>query len=385
MSRFLSMFLLSVALSTTAHAEYSNAVATAQQTFEDLDASYGADFSFLAEVASDLESALDYWNATTAADLGADYGSRSVQRGASYYRTRRAIQTIHANIGDFLGQHPEVANGNWESSLADELVDSVSAYLTGLDNELVAEDPAFWSDTLARAQATLGEADDLIWGNQKATKALNAYQAASALYEINLPASAQLTTTRIAARTAYDAGSGSLTTLQPMVNALGKMVSDVIRPEIVSARAVSDAGGEQIDAVIEKLDSVSQCLGLLQSFQLDNNAFAQCYLQMTEVLELLNEVQGALVDTHTWRYLCAYSVYALLDFTIYHSPTSLMNILAQQPSHPSRDLADLSVDEHTLGSAELRTGDLDSAVERYAYNRCRMICCLQPLLGSELW
>ena len=180
---------LTLLVSGPAFADYSSKLDDAVSAFTAYNNDHGAEFPFLGMALSDLATAKDYWDKETNGDPPSTFAHHPIQQGTSYYRARRALNTIHANVDDFSDMYPIEGAGveSWVADLGTVMLDEVEASVAALSALISGTDPSWWTDTVnsANARIALGRAE--AWGNKKANQALAAYWDAAGLYELTWP------------------------------------------------------------------------------------------------------------------------------------------------------------------------------------------------------
>jgi len=326
----------------------------------------------LDEAKSHLEVALTYWNAKTGEGIGPDFSLRQIQWGPSFRRAERGVVSLSRARRNDAPSFFRVL----ETDISQAMIGQMQLYLDeqeGMLNPPEGQDPnedqipAWWDETLAGARATLADARAQAYGRTQADRAADAYNDAAALYELRYDHLQRVTERTVAADESEDPIEDG--ELRDLVYALNNIIHSVIKEEIRSAREVNNAGGDQLDVVIRRLNQVQGCMDSLVRDNLNDRTFTLCYLDIVEIVHQLRQVQGALVETYTWRSLLAASVFGMLDISIYHS----INALVTFEGYDENPEAIEALEQYRLGTEELRAGDVDVALNRYLANRCRMV------------
>jgi cysteine-rich repeat protein len=153
-----------------------------------------------------------------------------------------------------------------------------------------------------------------------------------------------------------------------MINATIGTMRDYLKPQVSTAKSVASAGRQQLQEVDSKLTVVANCLTQLEE-GLNDYDYTQCYLRLIEIVELLQQVQGPLVDTFAWRALVGEAVYAMLEVSIFHNANSLI----YKEGYAEDAEAQAGVEAWRQGLADLRAGRVDKALDSYVGNRCRIV------------
>jgi hypothetical protein len=312
-----------------------------------------------------LDTALGYWDARTAEGLGVAFRNRQIPWGPSFRRAQRAAENLYSARRNRCARVVSV----FENDIGSSMLGEQRMYIDVMQDKLDNSDDAmgFWTTKMANSRANLASGYEQSFGRRKAAHAADSYDDLAALYELHWIPTYRIQERQKLADDSEDPREDR--TLNTLLYALNTGIHDILKQEIKTAKGVSQAGRGQLQAVVDRLDSVAGCMDDLVRNNLNDRTFTLCYLDVIEIVRYLREAQGATVDTYLWRVFIGHAVYGMLDISIYHS----LNALVTMDGHEEDAEALQGIAEYQAGMAELRTGQVDAAIDRYVANRCRMV------------
>ena len=129
---------------------------------------------------------------------------------------------------------------------------------------------------------------------------------------------------------------------------------------------------DQLQTVRDRIDDIRGCTVLLEEFNLEDDEFVLCYLDFVEIGEVLQDVQGNLVDTYAWKAGTAQVLFGLLRISLQLSPYSMQNIIDGAGLPPQADYDD-ALTRYNEVRAILDDGDIDTALEQFIAEKCRVV------------
>jgi cysteine-rich repeat protein len=306
-----------------------------------------------------------YWDARTDDGANDDFNDVAINWGPSF---RRAIRSIDSMSSARRNDAPRVLK-TYETDLAAAVLQQVKVHAnTTMAARMDDESPEYWAGIRTAAIAAVESARDEASGQPKATAAASAYDKLGAMYDSRYTAENRVSQTQIAIDAVIEDDLDDRPR-DELIAALNNAVRYALKLEIKAARETNTAGRTQLDAVLTSITQVSTCMSALQSQGLTDHDFTECYIEVVKIVKKLREVQGALVDTYTWRALLGIGVYGMLDISINHSTNSLVT----QEGVDEDDEAQTGIGEYRSGLADLRAGNVKVALQRYINNECRII------------
>jgi cysteine-rich repeat protein len=306
-----------------------------------------------------------YWDARTDEGANEDFNDVAINWGPSF---RRAIRSIEAMSSARRNDAPRALK-TYETDLAAAILQQVKVHAnTTLAARIDDETPDYWTTIRTNGINAVNDAREEASGQAKAAAAATAYDKLGAMYDSRYSAENRVSQTQIAIDALIDEELDDRPR-DELVAALNNTVRYALKYEIKAARETSTAGRTQLDAVLTSINQVSTCMAALQSQGLTDHDFTECYIEVVKIVKKLREVQGALVDTYTWRALLGIGVYGMLDISINHSTNSLVT----QEGVDEDEEAQTGISEYRSGLVDLRAGRVKVALQRYINNECRII------------
>lgn len=308
--------------------------------------------------------ALAYWDARTSLSEVGEFGNRQIQWGPSFRRAQKAVEEM---------VRARTSGGPGSLRGMESRIGSVMLYEARLrasinQEELDSTSPGWWLRATELSYSTAQNGFQSLYGLERADAAADAYDAAAPVYEQQYQLANQVSRAQVA----VDAQMAQPRENRPrleLIGAIDAIMISGLKPELEAAVEVSLTGREKLEAVIGRLENIDACLEDLAAFVLNDKQFTLCYLDVVEIVEELESFESALVNTHTWRALLGYSVFALLDISLYHGS----NPLVIQPNIDGDDEGQEAFDNFELGLLELRNGDIDTSLDRYMRNDCLIV------------
>lgn len=308
--------------------------------------------------------ALAYWDARTSLSEAGEFANRQIQWGPSFRRAQKAIEEM---VRARTGGGPGSLRG-MESRLGSVMLYEARLRASVNQGELDTASPGWWLRATELSYSTAQNGFQSLYGLERADAAADAYDAAAPVYEQQYQEANQVSRAQVA----VDAQMAQPRENRPrleLIRAIDAIMISGLKPELEAAVEVSLAGREKLEAVIGRLENIDACLEDLAAFVLNDKQFTLCYLDVVEIVEELESFESALVNTHTWRALLGYSVFALLDISLYHGS----NPLIIQPNIDGDDEGQEAFDNFELGLLELRNGDIETSLDRYMRNDCLIV------------
>ncbi|MBT6489339.1 MAG: hypothetical protein HOK97_06235 [Deltaproteobacteria bacterium] len=308
--------------------------------------------------------ALDYWDARTSLSEVGEFADRQIQWGPSFRRAQKAVEDM---VRARSGGGPGSLRG-MESRLGSVMLYEARLRASLSQAALDASSPGWWLRATEVSYSTAQNGFQSLYGLERADAAADAYDAAAPVYEQQYQEANQVSRAQVA----VDAQMAQPRENRPrleLIQAIDAMMISGLKPELEAAVEVSLAGREKLEAVIGRLENIDACLEDLAAFQLNDKQFTLCYLDVVKIVEELESFESALVNTHTWRALLGYSVFALLDISLYHGS----NPLVTQPNIEADTDGQEAFDNFELGLLELRNGDIETSLDRYTRNDCLIV------------
>jgi cysteine-rich repeat protein len=307
-----------------------------------------------------------YWDARTSLGQDEDFNNVQTNWGPSLRRAVRGIQAMEqARRNDAPG-----ALRTYETDLAAAMLQEVKVYGTRDLTARAAADgaPPYWATIKNATVAAVTAARFAGAGSIKAAAAASSYDAAASMYESRYSTESQISRAQIAIDAALEDDLEDRPR-DELITALVNTLRGGLKLEIEAVRATNRAARTQLTAVIESLSQINTCMTAMQAQGLTDHAFTECYIEIVTIVKTLRSVQGALVDTYTWRALLGVGVYAMVDISIYHSTNSLVTMEGVDEDEEAQE----GIAQWHLGLAEMRSGQVSVALQRYVNNECRII------------
>ncbi|HBU48371.1 MAG TPA: hypothetical protein DEB46_08680 [Myxococcales bacterium] len=319
-----------------------------------------------------LEVAGDYWDQRTGG--GGSFNNRQIHWGVSLRRAIRGIESMRRSRSR--GGPGSLAAV--ERDLGTQIIAEVDQYLDILDDRSAEPGaPDYWRDDVAAAEVLLQAARAEARGEAKAEKAADAFDRVASMWESQYEAAyrtqQQLVNMQGEPTAAERDANADLGSVVNTIVALANVIQLGVKQEIDLARRTNMAGRQQLDSVYTKIIQIGDCMETMSRHflgrGLNDREFTLCYLAVVDVVDQLRQVQGALVDTHTWLALTGHAVYAMLSVSIWYSTNALVTF----EDHEIDPLFLTAADEYDEGLTELRGGDVDEALDRFIGNRCVVV------------
>lgn len=339
--------------------EVSTSLEDLQETYDDED--FAED---LVTARGHIAQAIAYWDARTALDEVGEFANRQIQWGPSF---RRAQKSVEEMVRARTSGGPGALRG-LESRVGSVML--YEARLRASVSQTAIDDtsPGWWMRATQLSYNTAQNGFQSLYGLERADAAGDAYDAAAPIYEQQYQAMNQVSRAHVAIDEQLAQPREDRPRLE-LISAIDAVMISGLKAELESAVDVSATGRESLEAVIARLDNIGECLEALAAFTLNNKQFTLCYLDVVQIVEELESFESALVNTHTWRAMLGYTVFALLDISLYHGSDPLVN----QPGIESDPEGIEAFENYALGLLELRNGDIDSSLQRYVRNDCLIV------------
>ncbi len=306
-----------------------------------------------------------YWDARTDDGALEDFQDVAINWGPSFRRAVRAIKSMSLARRNDAPRALKV----YETDLAAAILQQVKVHaVTTMAGRIGDDTPDYWPAIRTAAVNAVETARDQASGQPKAAAAADAYDKLAAMYDSRYSAENRVSEAQIAIDAVVDEDLEDRPR-DELIAALNNTLRYGLKLEIKAARDTNTAGRTQLDAVLTSIAQISTCMGSLQSQGLSDHDFTECYMEVVKIVKKLREVQGALVDTYTWRGLLGIGVYGMLDISIYHSTNSLVT----QEGVDEDEEAQTGISEFRAGLADLRAGNVTVALQRYINNECRIV------------
>jgi len=312
-----------------------------------------------------LGQAVAYWDARTREEAGPEFRRMDIAWSPSF---SRAANAANALVNGVRNDGPRVLD-TFSKDIGSAMLGEMRMYTDQIealraDSELAL---SWWTGNIARARTLLAAGYASNYGTVQAARSRDAYNELSALYELTFDTYSRVQENRSVADASDDPHEDR--SLIGLTVSLQRTLHYILREQLIAAEAVSNVGADQLQRSITKLGRVNQCTNRLILQGLNDREFTHCYLEIVEVVHFLRQIQGALVDTTTWRTILAHSVYAMLDISLHYSLNALVTI----EGHESDPLALRGIAEWRAGMAQLQSNQVDAALDRYIANRCRIV------------
>ncbi|MDE0883312.1 MAG: DUF4215 domain-containing protein, partial [Myxococcota bacterium] len=327
----------------------------------------GYDFDdYINDAIGHVSTAKAYWDARTEAGENSDFNAGQMNWGPSL---RRSVSAIRAMGSARRNDAPGTLRTH-ETDLAAAMRQEVKVFVRDTISTRASADgaPGYWTAIRDLASSAIDSAADQAAGQPKAVASADAYDKLAAMYDSRYSAENRIS----AAQIDLDAAIDEEVDERPrdeLTAALNSVVRYGLKLEIKLARDTNAAGRAQLDLVLTSIGTVAGCMAGLQSNSLNDHDFTECYQEVIIILKKLREVQGALIDTTTWRGLLGVGVYAMLDISIYHTENSLVTREGVDEDEEAQE----GISQYRAGLAEIRAGNTKTAIQRYINNECRII------------